>query len=420
MRGRRLAASLTLAGLVLAPALSADDNDKALKRDPRMHVVGSRPVSLVLADLTGDGRPEIITANRGHLTDPSEEVPANDEVSILVAGDDLAYTHGAQLETGFAPYDVVAVNVDGQRALDLVVANFMAQRGRDLSIFRNLGERHFEPVHYNVPTDSLTYHRHKYSNNTPLFTLPGLTSVAVARFDRDEFRDAIATGWSSDVLVYFQGVADTYFKDPVFLDSTGGPRDVQIADLDKDGNLDLVTTQYSSGEIAIWRGDGQGGFEEVKRFLSGGALPHKVRIDDLDRNGWYDLVVSHAFTEDSVVIWYGEAEMRFDRLFKLEAGEDRTKLEHDIRDIVLGDFDGNGWLDIAAACAVSRQCIVWLQQKRVDGAAPFRKEVYTFKESEGEPHALAAHDVDGDGDMDLGVALWRSNAVTFLLSTKFD
>ncbi len=400
----------------LSPIVSAQDKDPVFTRHPRTYLVGSQPVSLVLADLTGDGKPEIITANRGHLTNPNEEVPANDEVSILVAGDDLVYRHGAQLESGFAPYAIKAVNVDGQRALDLVVANFMSRRGRDLSMFRNLGELRFESVQFTVPTDSLTYRRHKYSDDSPLFTLPGLTSIAVARLDEDEFRDAIATGWSSDVLVYFRGSAESYFETPTFLASPGGPRDIQIADLDKDGDSDLVIAQYSSGEIAIWLGDGEGGFEETKRFLSGGALPNQVRVADLNRDGWLDLVVSHRYTEDNVVIWYGAEGVRYNRLLKLEAGKDREELEHDIRDIALGDFDSNGWRDIAAACPISRQCIIWFQEQRAGSAPSFRQEIYAFKESDGEPYALAARDVDGDGDTDLGIAMWRTNTVTFLLS----
>ncbi len=402
--------------VVPSPAVHAADEEPVFKRYPRSFAVGSQPVSLVLADLNGDGKPEIITANRGHLTDPGEEVPANDEVSVLIAGDDLVYRHGAQLETGFAPYDIEAVNVDGQRALDLVVVNFMSRRGRDLSMFRNLGEFRFEPLHYSVPTDALTYRRHRYSDDTPLFTLPGLTSVAVARLDGDEFRDAVATGWSSDVLVYFRGSRETYFEAPSFLESPGGPRDIQIADLDKDGDSDLVTVQYSSSEIALWLGDGEGGFEEVKRFPSGGTLPNQVRLVDMDRNGWLDLVVSHRYTEDNVVIWYGREGLRYDRMLKLEAGEDREALEHDIRDIAVADFDLNGWLDIAASCPVSRECMVWFQEQRAGSGTSFRQEIHAFKESDGEPYALAADDVDGDGDTDLGIAMWRSNEVTFLLS----
>lgn len=412
--------SFFFAALLLVPAASAQKEKPALKRHPGMYLVGSQPVSLVLADLTGDGRPEIVTANRGHLTDPNEEVPANDEVSVLVAGEDFDYTHGAQLETGFAPYDVEAVNVDGQRALDLVVASFMPRRGRDLSLFRNLGERRFEPHHFSAASEALEYHRHRYSDDTPLFTVPGLTSVAVARLDGDEFRDAVATGWTGDVLAYFKGSGETYFEPPVFIDAPGGPFDVQIEDMNRDDIQDLVTTQYSAGEVAIWLGDGEGGFEVAKRFPTGGAMPHRVRVVDMDRNGHRDLVISHRYTDDNVVIWYGDEDLRFERMIKLEAGTDRNELEHDIRDIAVGDFDANGRLDVAAACPVSRLCVVWLQELHAGAEPSFRREDYSFKETEGEPYALAARDVDGDGDTDLGVALWRSNTVTFLLSTAMD
>jgi len=416
MRSSVLLALFAIA-VLLPHAARAENGDDTFERHRRSYLVGSHPIALVLADLTGDGRPEIITANRGTLSDPNEEVPANDEISVLVASEDVNYTHGAQLETGFAPYDIEAVNVDGQRALDLVSVNFMARRGRDLSIFRNLGERKFEPIHFEVVAERLKYYRHRYPDDLPAFTTPGLTSVAVDRVDEDEFRDAIAAGWCSDVLLYFPGTADGYFGEPEFWSAPGGPFDVQLVDLDDDGSFEVVTTYYSAGAIGIWARDDEGRFSEVRRFSSGGSLPHKVRIADIDRDGQRDLIVSHRHQDDSVVIWYGSAEFRFVRMQKLEAGVDDRAVEHDIRDIAIGDFDSNGWLDIAAAAPISRECIVWLQE-RFDGRGPsFREERYTFKETEGRPSALAATDVDGDSDTDLGVALWDSNTVTFLLST---
>jgi hypothetical protein len=419
MRSSILAALLAFVA-VLPHAAIAENGDHSLKRHTRMFRVGAHPVALVLADLTGDGRPEIITANRGLLANPNEEVPANDEISVLVASEDVNYTHGAQLETGFAPYDIEAVNVDGQRALDLVSVNFMARRGRDLSVFRNLGESKFEPIHFEVMSDRLEYLRHRYPDDEPAFTKPGFTSIAVERIDEDEYRDAIAAGWCSDVLVYFPGTADRIFGEPEFWSAPGGPFDVQVIDLDHDGSMEIVTTYYSAGAIGIWARGEDERFEEVKRFASGGALPHRVRIVDIDGDGHLDLVVSHRHRDDNVVIWYGAGKLRFDRMQKLEAGVDDWAVEHDIRDIAIGDFDGNGRPDIAAAAPVSRQCIVWFQELR-DGQPPtFREERYTFKETEGRPGALAAADVDGDGDIDLGVALWDSNVVTFLLSTAND
>jgi FG-GAP-like repeat len=392
---------------------SAGDTFRAHKKHFQ---VGPNPNAIIAQDLTGDGLPEICTADRGEMTSPRAEKPANDEVSFLVAHGDLTYVSETPLKTGFAPYCIVVANIDQYRDPDLVVGSFHAVKGRCLTLFRNLPDGVFESSHFTVPATQLRYERMKDIDGSPIFTKPGITSLVVRDFNSDGFRDVVATGWASDVLVFFPGAADTHFGAHKLTQAPGGPRDVAVADFDKDGHLDLATTQYISGEVALWRGNGTGNFEAVDRFGTRGALPHKIRIADVNGDGHADLAVSHCYASDSVTLCYGDGGFSFEASQEYRFDESREVLTHEIRDILVDDFNGDNKTDFAAACFGSRQVVVLINTSE-DTKAPqtFRKETYSYKE--GRPRALCAADFNVDGAMDIGVALWEENTVALLLGT---
>lgn len=410
-RGRLLGAAL-LAAAIAAPEAAG----QLFKQPNRLYRVGPNPSAIAAADLNNDGWPDIVTADTGALADPREERPANDEVSILLSRGPAEFTrYSPSLKSGFAPYDLVIANVDALKWPDIIVVNFLATRQRDISLFRNLQGGVFETVEYRLPEDFLDYYRHRDGDGFPVFTKPGLTALAIHDINRDGFRDLIATAWASDALVVMPGNAETYFGDPRFIRAPGGPRDLRLADLNGNGHLDIAVTLSVTGEIGIWRGNGAGEFEPEARVPSRGRLPHRIRIADMNRDGIPDLIVSHRHTEDSIVIFYGDGNFRYEVTQKLMLGEDRAQLEHDIRDIVVTDLNGNGRPDIAAACHASREVNVFLNAGEGTGKHQnFRRETYTF--SEGRPQALCVEDFDQDGRPDLAVALDEANAVALLVS----
>jgi hypothetical protein len=249
-----------------------------------------------------------------------------------------------------------------------------------------------------------------------VFTTPGITSIAVRDFDGDTYQDVVAAGWSSDVLLYFAGVEGESLTPPEPIHAPGGPRTVAAGDLDGDGALDLVVTMYSSGEVTFWKGNGEGQFEERARFLSRGRLPHTCGVADIDRDGHLDIAVSHAHSDDSIAIFYGDGEGAFPVSQVLALGEDREQVEHDIRDLVVADLNGDGRPDLAAACAgPSNQVAVYMNTSTGTGPQEFSLERYRYEEDEAQPRALCAADLNNDGKPDLAVALWKANAVGFLL-----
>ena len=377
--------------------------------------VGPYPTDIVAGDLNGDDIPEIVTTNRGSLDDPSETVPAGDQLSFLVADKQMEYVALPQLRTGFGPYEVAMVNIDALKALDLVVANFMAKRNRDLTLLRNLGDNNFEPLDFGVHDEVLNYTQRNDADGNPTYTTPGFTSLAVDDFDADGYRDVVVTGWSSNIIAYFPGIEEGYFDKPILTSVTGSPRDIVIHDFNGDGEKDLAIALYSSHEILLMEGQGKGQFQEVNRFTSHGDLPVVLKLNDMNGDGKLDLVVGHRHADDSVVIFYRDKDFEFPVTQSIVLGKERNKIEHGIRDIHVGDYNKDGKLDLSVACEVSSQVVVLINSSQSKAAiASFNRERYTFKN--GAPHALCSADFDGDGQMDLGVALWDEFRVALLMN----
>ncbi len=406
----RTLCTLLLLGLCL-PAVG-----DTLRQLPRTFPVGANPSAIAIADLDDDGLPEIVTADRGTLSDTRDQRPANDEVSVLLADEDFNYTKlQPSLKTGFAPYAVKLVNVDGLKWPEVVVVSLHAVRERDLTLHRNLPNNIFEQKIFTVPDAGLRYHRMRDGDGTPLFTMPGLTDVEVRDLDGDTYRDAVAAGWSSDVLVYFPGDPELYFGTPVLLPAPGGPRDLVLEDLNGDGHVDIAATLYAAGEVGLWAGAGDGTFTAVARFDSRGQLPHRIQVADFDGDGVRDLAVSHRHTDDSVVIFFGDGAFGFPLAQEVLLGENRAALECEPLDLVVGDFNADGAPDAAVACHTAGEVVVLLNTGvNAERLVTFRRERYAFEDA--FPRALAAGDLDNDGADDLAVALGEANAVGVLIT----
>jgi len=414
--GLRSILLMAMVAVFLLPALSSA---QTFNNRWRTFKVGPNPSAIAAADLNDNGFPDIVTADRGQLGDPREERPANDELSVLLAEGSLNYVrHHPSLKTGFGPYAIAIANIDALKWPDIIVANFHAVRRRNVSLFLNLKQEGiFKPVEFTVPEEGLHYLRQRDGDDTPLFTAPGLTSLAISDFDGDGFRDLIATAWASDVLVLMKGDPETHFSAPSFIPAPGAPRALKLGDFDGDGRLDVVVAMYATNELAFFKGGGQAAFTEVTRIPSRGRLPVALAVADMNNDGNLDVVVAHAYTDDSLVIFYGNGRFGFSISQEIMLGTDRGIMEHEIRDVVAADFTGNGRNDLAAACFASGQVRV-LANVSSDNSKnqSFRNETYSIEG--GRPRALCVADFDKSGGLDLGVALWDMDAVGILLNQR--
>lgn len=167
------------------------------------------------------------------------------------------------------------------------------------------------------------------------------------------------------------------------------PWSVVIADLDRDGNLDVVTggTDYSA--VSVLMNAGRGSFDHTVGYVvPGGAVD--MAAGDLDRDGDPDIVITTGSGE--VIVMWNEDGRRFfvETAFVAMPGEE---ISWDW--VGVGDVNGDGNLDVVVASLGWNSIWALLNQ----GGGSFAAQAPISSDGLGD--ALALGDVDGDGDLDI-------------------
>jgi hypothetical protein len=215
--------------------------------------------------------------------------------------------------------------------------------------------------------------------------------------NRDGFIDAVVAN-GGDSRIYF-GDGRGQFTDSG--QRFGGAGSAAVADVDGDGDLDIVVGS------AVWLNDGQGRFTvsngAIDSSEGGGLL---CRLADLNGDGRPDIFAVRNY--DAMRVYLNDGTGRF-----RDSGQrlgDGTIGTGEVAWAVLGDIDGNGTID-AVTCGwrytSDQPCAnrVWLN----DGQGSFHESGQLLDEGLSHVHGLAMGDLNGDGRPDLVMGLQDFN-----------
>ena len=283
-----------------------------------IYPTGNGPVGVAVADVNGDGRPDIVTANFFGNS-------AGVLLGLAGGGFAMASTYSAGANS--LPYGVAVADVNGDGRPDIVTAN---SNLNSAGVLLGLVGGGFAPVSpYSTGAGSsprsvavADVNRDgrpdivtaNYNSNTAgvllgqagggfaaVTTYPTGGSqpndVAVADMNSDGRPDIVTANPGSSTAGVLLGQVGGGFA-AVSTYSTGGraPQGVGVADVNGDGRPDIVTANSSSDTVGVLLGQAGGGFATASTFSTGtNSSPAGVALADVNGDGRPDIVTANTF-----------------------------------------------------------------------------------------------------------------------------
>ena len=102
------------------------------------------------------------------------------------------------------------------------------------------------------------------------------------------------------------GNGDGTFQSMVASTTSGVSEYIALADLNRDGNLDIVTLNSSSGSASVLLGNGDGTFQEEQSF-GVGSYSYGLTVADFNSDGKVDVAVSN-YSDTTVGVLLGNGD----------------------------------------------------------------------------------------------------------------
>ena len=398
---------------------------------------GQGPAGIVIADFTGDGKPDVVTANYGassisilrhngligaaagflppvsfNATNHAEKIAAadvnGDGISDVVVGETVdigpAATLAVMINTGngnfaapviydaapggrFGSTAVALADLDNDGDVDLIGGGLYSSGSTDngaVTIRRNNGNGTFG------------------SAEIILFTNPNYVSnpkeITTGFINGDGFPDIVAavpSGRAIEGFVVVNSNSSGGFNTPVYYEASQQTFDVAIVDLDNDGDGDVITLANSSAAVTVHENLGDGSFPVLTRYEVA-SLSDAVESADIDNDGDIDIVVNGEFDVASN-----------DPLLKILKNNgngtfapaiDYTPARN-FADMKLRDINGDGFVDLIFAPDGNFPPYHFGTALN-NGNGTFAPTVVTNVFSCGEG-TIDATDLDHDGDLDI-------------------
>lgn len=144
-----------------------------------------------------------------------------------------------------------------------------------------------------------------------LVTLNGANRVVAADFNRDGVMDlAVAALEASSGVQVFLGKGDGTFEQPVAYAPGSGAAALATADLNHDGNPDIVIASVTGDSVIVLLGKGDGTFQAPVSYATTGGVVAVV-LGDFNNDGYLDIATAGYSTAAVISVFLGNGDGTF-------------------------------------------------------------------------------------------------------------
>ena len=227
---------------------------------------------MALADLNGDGKPDLVVSNYNNTIFGINNHAGT--IAVLLGNGDGTFQAQNTFAAGYVTKSLAVADLNGDGKPDLVVGNLQSKTGTyTVSVVLGNGDGTFQS------------RRTFASGKVP-------SSVVVGDVNGDGKPDLVVANSNYKAIVsVLLGNGDGTFQAPTTFAAGSTPFSVTMGDVNGDGKPDLVVNDRSLYSAGVLLGNGNGTFQTPSLFPTG-SFPQFLLLGDANSDGKLDLITT--------------------------------------------------------------------------------------------------------------------------------